>query len=215
MPISDSRQAQIDQIISTDLLRRSQKRFGELLREVCEASGFTQGKLSRKSKDERQRLIEAGYIRPEDPIGSMEQPTISKVMAGVQEPTYFQVFIWLRVIRTHYESTKFAEICKKLGIIPIPQFSRELEQKLWYLSTFVQPDELLRVYEETEEYVKELELSQSLIEHKETRWEKPKIGLEEKITDVDIPAFPKTDTDIKAVRIRQAVVSQKRSPIKK
>jgi hypothetical protein len=102
-------------------------RFGELLREVCEVSGITQGKLSREAKEERQRLIEKGIIHLDDSIGSMEQPTISKVMAGAQEPTYIQVYIWLRVIRTHYESAQFAEICKELNI-PLPKFSPELER---------------------------------------------------------------------------------------
>src|SRR6266516_645436 len=88
MPHNDGNEVRL-----TDLFHASQKRFGELLREVCEISGFTQGKLSREAKKELQSLIQAREILPDDPIGSMEQPTISKVMAGLQAPTYFQVYI--------------------------------------------------------------------------------------------------------------------------
>ncbi len=189
MPNSGSRQVRTVGNL-TDLLRRSQKRFGELLREVCEVSGFTQGKLSREAKAERKRLISLGCIHPQDPIGSMEQPTISKVMAGVQEPTYFQVFIWLRVIRSHYESARFAEICNKLNI-PVPEFPPELERKLWHLSTFIPPEDLLKVYNESKDE-KPMEASPSLIEHKEMRWE-PKRELIERTTDGDIAALPKTE----------------------
>jgi hypothetical protein len=166
---NDNEQIQMNERL-TDLLHASQMRFGELLREVCEISGITQGKLSREAKEERQRLIGKGIISLEDSIGSMEQPTISKVMAGGQEPTYIQVYIWLHVIRAHYESAQFAEICEELGI-PLPEFSPELERELWRLATFVPPDELLRVYEETKNK-KLIEIYTPLIEHKELRWDK-------------------------------------------
>jgi hypothetical protein len=184
MPNRDNRQTRARTVENlTDLLCRSQQRFGELLREVCEVSGFTQGKLSREAKAERQRLIASGYIHSKSSIGSMEQPTISKVMAGVQEPTYLQVFIWLRVIRSHYESARFAEICQKLNI-PVPEFPPELERKLWHLSTFMPPEDLLKAYEESKDE-KPTELSPSLIEHKETRWE-PRKELRERITEGDL-----------------------------
>ena len=156
----------------SDLLHRSQGRFGELLREVCEVSGFTQGKLSREAKEERRQMLLRGDIRPEDPIGSMEQPTISKVMAGTQEPTYYQVYIWLQVIRKHYEDPKFALICKELHI-PLPVFSYELEQELWQLASFIPPNMLHQVYEDTKEK-KLFKIYKPLIEHKEQRWEKTK-----------------------------------------
>ncbi|HJT59811.1 MAG TPA: hypothetical protein VJ761_25095 [Ktedonobacteraceae bacterium] len=171
----------------TNLLHASQIRFGELLREVCEVSGITQGKLSREAKEERQRLIEKGIIHLEDSIGSMEQPTISKVMAGAQEPTYIQVYIWLRVIRTHYESPQFAEICKELRI-PLPKFSPELERELWHLSTFVPPDELLQVYEETKNK-KLIEIYTPLIEHKELRWDRAR-RKPTKDTNMNIKSLP-------------------------
>jgi hypothetical protein len=193
---SDSEQARKNESLSS-LVRISQKRFGELLRQICEISGITQGKLSREAKNERQRLIEKGDIHPDDLIGSMEQPTISKIMAGVQGPTYFQVYIWLRVIRAHFESARFAEICKELNI-DLPEFSSKLEHELWRLSTFIPPDELHRTYENAKEIKlivtppdelhrtyenakekdakKEIKLMElpSIVDHKEQRWERTK-----------------------------------------
>jgi len=158
---SDSKEAKSNEPL-TDLLRSSQKKFGELLREVCLAAGFTQGKLSREAKDEHQRLIEIGDLYPGDSIGSMEQPTISKVMAGSQEPTYYQVYIWLNVLRRHFDSPRFAEICKELDI-SLPTFSAQLERGLWRLSTFIPPDELRQVYEEAKDE-KLIEIYKSLVE---------------------------------------------------
>lgn len=164
MPNSDSGEGRL-----TDLFHASQKKFGELLREVCEVSGFTQGKLSREAKKELQRLIDEGYILPEDPIGSMEQPTISKVMAGLQGPTYFQVFIWLKVIETYYHSEQFAKICRQLDLSTPPVFTPQLKQRLWGLASFMPPEELSENYEQAKD-IKLIEIHPPLIEHKETRW---------------------------------------------
>ena len=152
----------------SDTVRTSQNRFGELLREICEISGFTQGKLSREAKKEYQRLVEQGFILLDDPVGSMEQPTVSKVMAGMQVPTYYQVYIWLSVIRTHYESDEFARICKELDI-ERPKFPYELEPKLWRLLGFVTPDERSEAYRMTKD-IKLLEVTPGLIDHKERRF---------------------------------------------
>jgi hypothetical protein len=152
----------------TDLLHNSQKRFGTLLSDVCEVAGLTQGQLSRAAKGERQRLIDAGYIPAESMRESMAQPTISKVMAGVQAPTYMQVYIWLRVIRTHYESTRFAEQCRRADVA-VPTLSPEMERILWRLATFISPDDLARVCEQSKD-INPLEGRVSLIEHKEMRW---------------------------------------------
>lgn len=164
MPNSDGKQAENNEPL-TNLLQNAQKKFGELLREVCQVAGFTQGKLSQEAKEELERLIEIGDVRPNDVIGSMEQPTISKVMAGSQGPTYYQVYIWLNVLRKHYESSQFAEICENLNI-SLPTLSSKLEQELWRLSTFVPPDELRQVYEEAKN-VKLIQIYKSLMEDKE------------------------------------------------
>jgi hypothetical protein len=155
------------QLNLADLLKKSRRRFGELLHDVCDVAGLTQGKLAREANAERQRLIAEGKIYPEDFTGSMGQPTVSRVMAGLQEPTYFQVFIWLRVIRDHYSSAHFARICEELGIA-VPEFSADLERMLWKLSFFLPPDELASVYEKSKNE-KPLDSSPSLIDHKEER----------------------------------------------
>ena len=156
-----------NQMHLTNLLYKSRLRFGELFRDICDISGLTQGKLAREAKVEYQRLLAKGEIRPEDPVGSMGQPTISRVMAGLQEPTYLQVFIWLRVIKAHYKGAQLTQMCEELGIV-VPKFSADLERMLWKLSSFLPPDELARVYEKSQNE-KPLASSPSLIDHKEER----------------------------------------------
>jgi hypothetical protein len=156
-----------------DVLRESRKRFGNLLGELCEVSGFTQGKLSREAKLVYRQMVEDGNIHAEDPVGSMEQPTISKVIAGVQDPTYFQVYIWLRVIRKHIESDQFAKVCKDLKLNSVPTFSLDLELDLWRLAHFTPPSELLNTYEKRKN-LKLIEIYEPLIDHKEVRWDRGK-----------------------------------------
>lgn len=159
------------------LRNAAQQVFGRILRDLCEASGITQGKLAKEAKVERKRLIEQGSINSGDLIGSMEQPTISRVLAGAQEPTYFQVFIWLRVIRRHYESKELAKKCQELGIEK-PLFPAETEQVLWDLTAFKRPEHLAQAYE----VGKKIQPTRlSMIEHKEMRM------LSEHDTDVDLP----------------------------
>lgn len=167
-----SQKAQADENVASSLkhtaflLQASRKKFGELLREICEVSGFTQGKLAKEAKAERRRLIESGEIHPEDFVGSLEQPTISKVMAGTQEPTYLQVFIWLSVIKTHYKSTQLAELCENLGIA-VPELTEEKVRMLWKLSSFISPEELKEIYEQSKNE-KPMKYKK-LIDHKEKR----------------------------------------------
>lgn len=191
MPDNVGTQAQADEYFTATLLRRSQRQFGELLYQICEISGFTQGKLSREAKDECRRLMEKGVIGPEDPVGSMEQPTISKVMAGVQGPTYLQVYIWLRVIKAHFKSEEFREICRELHIEEPPEFLPKWEEWLWHLSTFVPPDELDKACEETEN-LKLIEIHKPLIVHKEERWDRAKRRSVSKGTKKGMKFSPKT-----------------------
>jgi len=129
----------------TSLVHASLKEFGHLLREVCQVAGFTQAKLSREAEDERLRLIESGDLNPYDPC-TTDQITLARVMAGLQEPNSYQVYVWLKVLREHFESERFAQICQDLGL-PLPTFSKELEAELWRLSNRQTPDELRQVYE--------------------------------------------------------------------
>jgi transcriptional regulator with XRE-family HTH domain len=181
---------QKDKIVQnySELRYNSQRRFGYILRELCETSGFTQGKLAREAKAERQRLIEEGYINPGDFIGSMEQSAISRVMAGTQEPTYFQVLIWLKVVRKHYESPELAQACQKIQVEK-PEFSRDLERKLWILAAFVPPKELSQTYEESKT-IEPMKLRKSMIIHKEKRMI-PKRDMTDYVLDNDVPTLRK------------------------
>jgi hypothetical protein len=148
----------------TELLRNAQQRFSEILSELCEVAGLTQGRLARLAKLELQTLVSQGVISSGSPVGSMYQPTISKVLSGQQTPTYYQVYIWLRVVRSWYGSLQLAALCEKRGV-PVPIFSEIVERKLWYLAGFVPPDELSQVEVPEVPDVK-------LIDHKERRWTK-------------------------------------------
>ncbi len=139
------------------------------MRQVCEVGGFTQGMLSREAKVERQQLIKIGEIRPDDPVGSLEQPTISKVMAGAQAPTYYQVYIWLAVLRKHYKSPRFAKICEEFGE-ELPEFFPEWEQYLWHLASFMPPDKLRQINTKAKD-LEIIAIYPSRIDHKERRWE--------------------------------------------
>jgi transcriptional regulator with XRE-family HTH domain len=150
-----------------DLRKQSLKRFGQLLREVCEVAGLTQGKLAKAAKAELKLLIARGELHAEESVGSLSQSALSRVMAGLQEPTYFQVFLWLRVIKTHYGSARLAQTCQELGLA-IPEFSAERERMLWNLASFLPPDELARVDEQSH-HEKPLDDRPSLINHKEKR----------------------------------------------
>lgn len=127
-----------DTLCILDLLDDSRMRFGDSLRDICEVAGLTQSELSKRAKVELKQLVSKDGKTPRD---SMEQPAISKVMAGLQEPTYIQVYIWLRVIRAWYESPILAHLCAAQEV-DVPTFSPELERKLWRLAAFVPPDEL-------------------------------------------------------------------------
>ncbi len=137
----------------SDLLHNSQKKFGDLLRQICIAAGYTQAKLAREAQAEKYRLINACEIRPKDFTGSFEATVLSKIMKGEQPPTYYQVFIWIAVLKRHFASAEFAAICAGLGV-DCPKFEPEWEYCLWYLSSFVPPDEFGEIYE----HIKDLEI---------------------------------------------------------
>lgn len=148
-----------------DLVERSRKRFGVLLRNVCEIGGVTQGMLSREAKRELRRLREMGEIVLDESVGSLEQPTISKVMAGMQAPTYYQVSIWVKVLQASFTSDRLAMLCQALDISQ-PAFDPTWEQALWRLAHFVPPQELCQVYECAKD-LKVRKMYQTLSEHKE------------------------------------------------
>lgn len=152
----------------SELNRNAHQQFGRIVRDLCEVSGFPQGKLAREAKAEKKRLIAQGSIHPGDVASSMEQPTISRVLAGLQEPTYFQVLIWLHVLRKHYESEELARMCEERGVVR-PAFPVETERLLWTLAGFVPPEARARAYAHSKEMMHLLGPYPSLIAHKERR----------------------------------------------
>jgi hypothetical protein len=135
---------------TTALWRENQRRFGRLLRQLCELGGFTAGKLSRESKSYQQALIEQGVIDPEDAVLLIE-PVILDAVKGIAAPTYLQVFVWLAVLRKHFESPEFAAVCRELAI-PVPAYPLALETDLWRLAGFVEPSEVCEVAARTQGY---------------------------------------------------------------
>jgi hypothetical protein len=97
----------------------------------------------------------------------MEQPAISRVLTGQQEPTYFQVLIWLRVLRKYYESEELARICEEMEIVK-PAFTVEIERFLWMLAAFVPPEERAQAYAQSKD-LQPLRFHPPIIEHKERR----------------------------------------------
>lgn len=127
----------------SDLRAVAQARFASLLLQICEAGGLSQGKLARMAQADVRWLLGEGTLGSNDPIGSLGQPTISRILAGKQQPTYGQVYIFLRAIRAHYTSSELTRRCEKCGL-SVPVFSREQELALWTLAGFCSPDELAR-----------------------------------------------------------------------
>lgn len=130
----------------TNILQQSLSTFGRLLREICMLGGITAAVLSSRGVQEREFLVQAGDLKSSDPVGPMGELPILLVMAGREAPTYYQVYIWLRVLRRHFESPEFAQACKDLSI-ELPVFPELLERRLWKLAGFVSPEERSQVYE--------------------------------------------------------------------
>lgn len=136
-----------------EVLQLSQRKFGDLLRQVCEIGGFTAGKLSREAHAELLRLSEQGRITPDAPVGSLGPMTLCRIMAGTQDPTYYQVWLCVRVLGKHLNSQYFAKICQELDM-EIPALGeqwKQWEQVLWHLAGFLSPDELAVLYEQAKD----------------------------------------------------------------
>jgi hypothetical protein len=185
-----------------ELLRKAPRRFSELLDQLCTAAGLSQARLSREAKQIRKHFIEEGLIAPRDPlIGSMEQPTISSVISGAQAPTYGQVWIWLKAIRTWYESPRLVEKCKQIESeyhieMPVPQFDHKLEMDLWRLALFGTPDEIINAYNRTKNLNLLDENLPSLQDPRSLRLRNPipnRSPRAEPNTNVDLQTFPTTD----------------------
>ena len=133
-----------------DLLHRkpARKLFGDLFRRVCNAAGIKQMKLEQLAKEKYAKLIEKGYIDPEDDdLGSMDQSGISRVMNGKKAISYAQAYIWINVIKEHYESKEFREVCESKNLA-VPDFA-PLEQALWTLAGLSSPKQIVEAYQAT------------------------------------------------------------------
>jgi len=148
----------------TLLLERSRYLFGIRLQEVCRAVGLSQGSLSRAVKRVYQNMLDTGEIDADVTVGSLEQPTISIVMSGQQSATYYQVFLWLKVI--HDEVSRVGDDKRN-------EKFEEVVQELWLLAKFVPPATLTAVYEQSRGK-RLLGTYDSLIDHKERRWQRNK-----------------------------------------
>jgi len=124
--------------------------FGDLLRRVCNAAGIKQTKLEKLARAKYTKLIERGYIDFEDELGSMDQTVISRVMNGKQPISYTQAYIWINVIKEHYNSREFQEVCRKKKLA-VPDFA-PLERALWTLSALASPEQIIEAYRATQDF---------------------------------------------------------------
>jgi hypothetical protein len=124
--------------------------FGDLLRRVCNAAGIKQTKLERLAREKYSKLIGKGYIDIEDELGSMDQTVISRVMNGKQPISYTQAYIWINVIKDHYASKEFKEVCRKKKLA-VPDFA-PLERSLWTLAGLASPEHIIEAYQATKDF---------------------------------------------------------------
>lgn len=128
----------------------AQAKFASLLLKICEAGGLSQGQLARMAQADARQLLEIDTLSVDHSIGSLAQPTISRILAGKQEPTYAQVYFLMRAIRTHYASSELTRRCQERGL-SAPVFSSEHELALWTLAGFCLPDDLARELEKSDQ----------------------------------------------------------------
>lgn len=118
-------------------------RFGTLLKQVCEATGVTQSLLEKYGQAEYAQLEKAGFITPDDPVSSMLQEVVSRVFRGRQRPSYIQTYIWITVVKRHYNDPKIRKIFEDKNL-EIPNFDQELEEALWTLAGYSSPQEVIK-----------------------------------------------------------------------
>lgn len=114
--------------------------FGEALYKVCRRVGITQPLLEKYGEAEYAQMEAEGKISVQS---SMKQQVISRVVTGLQAPSYTQTYIWLKVIKQHYENEKVIEYFQNKGL-EMPVFTEEVEEKLWALSGHQSPRSVKR-----------------------------------------------------------------------
>lgn len=135
-------EAYLDNVISTKALPLC----GALLRLVCTRAGITQTRLARDAKT---------WLRPGEKI-DIYQPTISEVSQGKREPSYRQLWVWLRAIRAVYEDPDFPRKCLA-NRMPCYPFPKDLEMDIRRLALKCDNDEDIAIaYERRRNMVLEL-----------------------------------------------------------
>jgi transcriptional regulator with XRE-family HTH domain len=119
-------------------------RFGTLLRAICEAAGLTQPLLEKYGQAEYAQLEKSGFITPDDPVTSMLQEVISRVLRGKQRPSYTQTYIWITVVKRHYSDPRIKKIFKDKKL-EMPKFTPEIEDALWTLAGYSSPQDVIKV----------------------------------------------------------------------
>lgn len=127
------------------LSEKAVPRFGTLLRQVCDAVGISQPKLEAYAQAEYEQLEKAGFfsVFPDTPPSSMLQEVISRVIRGKQPPSYSQTYIWITVIKRHYNDQRVKDIFERMDLEP-PKFDPELEDALWALSGHQPPKAVVK-----------------------------------------------------------------------
>lgn len=126
-------------------------RFGTLLRQVCEAAGITQPLLEKYSLAEYEQLKNAGFLESDvfdetdgqekSSRNGMRQSAISRTLTGKQRPSYIQAYIWIAVVKRHYNDPRIDQIFKDKGL-ELPKFDSNLEAALWTLAGYSSPQEV-------------------------------------------------------------------------
>jgi len=114
--------------------------FGEALYKICRRFGITQPLLEKYAEAEYALMEAEGKIAVQS---SMKQQVISRVVTGLQRTSYLQTFIWLKVIKQHYENEKVIEYFRNKGL-EMPLFTEEIEDELWALSGHQSPKSVKR-----------------------------------------------------------------------
>ena len=120
-------------------------RFGTLMRQVLDGIGVNQVLFEKRAqakydafmfekygKQAYERMKEDGTI-PKEEQSSMLQQVISRVINGLQRPSYIQMLIWMGVIADLYNNESIKKWFRD-NDLEMPVFSEEIEEALWALS---------------------------------------------------------------------------------
>lgn len=128
--------------------------FGELLGVLCERAYISQNKLGKKATEYRSYLMTEGYLRQGADTGGLDQSALSRIIKNDRQPSYAQVYIWLKVLRNIFESEEYRRYCARKAK-PIYVFDEDLETDMWRLALFGTPKEVIEAYKRRKDMLKE------------------------------------------------------------